>query len=111
MEKRPLYVRLPSEAAEKLDRASFELRTPKQDLVAQLVQTHLPFPQGHHSFTSADAVDVLTLDETADLLRTDAATVKAMAESGELPGRRVAGEWRFARAAVLDWLGASNKES
>ena len=27
-----------------------------------------------------------------------------LAQAVELPGRRLAGEWRFARDAVLDWL-------
>jgi excisionase family DNA binding protein len=30
--------------------------------------------------------------------------VRALAEAGELPGRRVGGDWRFAREAVLRWL-------
>ncbi len=110
MEKRPLYVRLPSDAAEKLDRASFELRTSKQDLIAGLVQSHLPFPPGHHSFIPAEAVDVLTLDEAAELLRTSPATVSELADNGELPGRKIAGEWRFARGALLDWVAGKDGE-
>jgi excisionase family DNA binding protein len=31
--------------------------------------------------------------------------VLELADAGELPGRRLRGEWRFARAAVLEWLG------
>src|SRR2546428_617511 len=38
---RPLYVRLPDEAADKLDRAAFELKTPKQNIVAQLLANPL----------------------------------------------------------------------
>jgi hypothetical protein len=30
--------------------------------------------------------------------------VAELAEQGELPGRKPAGEWRFARDAVLAWL-------
>lgn len=37
----PLYVRLPTPAAEKLDRAAFELRTSKQDLVSGLVSRYV----------------------------------------------------------------------
>lgn len=36
----------------------------------------------------------------------DAAEVTAPAEAGELPGRRIAGAWRFPRAALLEWLSA-----
>lgn len=37
----PLYVRLPNATAEKLDRAAFELRTSKQDLVTGLVSRYV----------------------------------------------------------------------
>src|SRR5438477_38570 len=73
-ERRALYVRIPLPAAEKLDRAAFEMQVPKQDLVADLLFTHLPVPPppsagsrrvvvesmddtmtvGHHSFVPAD---------------------------------------------------------
>jgi excisionase family DNA binding protein len=125
MEKRPLYVRLPSTAAEKLDRAAFELKTTKQNLVAELVEEHLPLAStrrvvvesmddaltvGHHSFVPADALDVLTLAEAAELLRIDEPTVAKAAERGELPGRKLGGEWRFARSAVLRWLAGPGEE-
>jgi excisionase family DNA binding protein len=105
---RPLYVRLPEDAAEKLDRAAFELRTPKQNLVAQLVQDHLTV--GRHEFFPNAVEDVLTADEAAELLRSDVATVIAMADDGKLPGRKVGDEWRFARAALLRWLGSDEEE-
>jgi excisionase family DNA binding protein len=108
MEKRPLYVRLPTAAAEKLDRAAFELRTPKQDLVAQLLENHLTV--GRHAFFPNDDAEVLTLEEAAELLRSDAATVKAMAEDGSLPGRKVGDDWRFTRAAILHWLAGDDDQ-
>jgi excisionase family DNA binding protein len=125
MEKRPLYVRLPSAAAEKLDRAAFELKTTKQNLVAELVEAHLPLAStrrvvvesmddaltvGHHSFVPAEALDVLTLSEAAELLRIDEQTVAEAAERGDLPGRKLGGEWRFARSAVLRWLAGPTEE-
>jgi len=105
---RPLYVRLPDEAADKLARAAVELRTPKQNLVAQLVQDHLTV--GRHEFIPNQAEEVLTPDEAADLLRSDAATVIAMAEDGKLPARKVGDEWRFTRSALLRWLGGEEEE-
>jgi excisionase family DNA binding protein len=105
---RPLYVRLPDEAADKLARAAVELRTPKQNLVAQLVQDHLTV--GRHEFFPNEVEEVLTPDEAADLLRSDAATVIAMAEDGKLPARRVGDEWRFTRSALLRWLGGEEEE-
>ncbi|CAD5369824.1 exported hypothetical protein [Rubrivivax sp. A210] len=50
------------------------------------------------------APDVLTLEETAQLLRLPAPAVLDLARSGGLPGRSLAGQWRFSRAALLDWL-------
>ena len=60
---------------------------------------------GRHEFRPAEAPDVLTLEQAAALLQVDAAEVAALADAGELPGRRIGGEWRFPRAALLEWLG------
>jgi excisionase family DNA binding protein len=105
---RPLYVRLPDEAAEKLHQAAFELGLPKQDIVTSLLQDHLTV--GRHEFFPNPVEEVLTADEAAELLRTDTATVTSMAEDGTLPGRKVGDEWRFARAAVLRWLQGDEEE-
>lgn len=105
---RPLYVRLPDEAAEKLHRAAFEMGIPKQDIVTSLLQDHLSV--GRAEFFPNQEPDVLTAEEAAELLRSDPATVKAMAEDGTLPGRKVGDEWRFARTALLRWLSADEEE-
>jgi excisionase family DNA binding protein len=105
---RPLYVRLPDEAAEKLHQAALELGLPKQDIVTSLLQDHLTV--GKHEFFPNPVEEVLTADEAAELLRTDTATVTSMAEDGTLPGRKVGDEWRFARAAVLRWLQGDEEE-
>jgi excisionase family DNA binding protein len=105
---RPLYVRLPDEAAEKLHQAAFELGLPKQDIVTSLLQDHLTV--GKAEFFPNAEEDVLTPEEAAGLLRSDVATVTAMAEDGTLPGRKVGDEWRFARAAVLRWLEGDKEE-
>jgi PTS system nitrogen regulatory IIA component len=47
---------------------------------------------------------VLTTDQLAALLQLDASTVRRLAADGEIPGRKIAGHWRFSRRAVLDWL-------
>ena len=115
----PLYVRIPSATAEKLDRAAFELKRPKQDLIAGLVTavdidtmrritvetTEDGLTVGHAAFRpNPEPTDVLTVADVARWLRVDEQAVAELAESGELPGRRLGGEWRFARDAVLDWL-------
>jgi hypothetical protein len=34
--------------------------------------------------------------------------VRALADAGELPGRKIGDEWRFLRSALLAWLGATS---
>jgi excisionase family DNA binding protein len=53
--------------------------------------------------------EVLTLAEAAKLLRVTPAALRRELERGTLPGQRINGDWRFRKAALLDWLG--EKES
>jgi excisionase family DNA binding protein len=114
-----LYVRLPETEALRLDEAAHRLRRSKQDLVASLitaygdpetlrrvtVETSDPgLTVGHAEFRPFSPPDVLTVDELAAWLQTDPETVAKLADDGELPGRKLGDEWRFARDAVLDWL-------
>lgn len=133
----PLFVRIPAEHARRLDRAAFELRLPKQQLVSGLleryvdpdspsslaalgargsdakasearritVQTIEPegLAVGHHSFRPRE-LEVLDCEEAAELLRVEPELVQSMARAGELPGRELAGHWRFSRQALLRWL-------
>jgi excisionase family DNA binding protein len=118
-ERTAVYVRIPKDDAEKLDRAAFELKRPKQDLIAGLVAaadfdemrrvtvetTEDGLTIGHAAFRPhSTPPDVLTIAELAQWLQVEEPAVAELAESGELPGRRLGGEWRFARDAVLDWL-------
>lgn len=48
--------------------------------------------------------EVLTIEEVARYLRRDAREIQRLADRGYLPGRKVAGEWRFARAEILHWV-------
>ncbi|MFO0816399.1 MAG: PTS sugar transporter subunit IIA [Pirellulales bacterium] len=43
------------------------------------------------------------VESLARYLRMDAGQVARMAERGKLPGRRIAGQWRFAYADIHDW--------
>jgi excisionase family DNA binding protein len=105
---RALYVRLPDDAAEKLHQAAFEMGLPKQDIVTSLLQDHLTV--GKHEFFPNPVDEVLTPEEAAELLRSETATVIQMAEDGTLPARKVGDEWRFARSALMRWLGAEEEE-
>jgi excisionase family DNA binding protein len=102
----PLFVRLPSASAERLSRAAFELKTPKRELVAALVDRYLGNDDVviGRAATQIGEPDVLTLGQLAELLQVDEKTVRSLATKGELPGRKLGRQWRFSRQAVLDWL-------
>jgi excisionase family DNA binding protein len=102
----PLFVRLPVSSAEKLDRASFELKTPKRELVTDLVNRYLGADDVvvGRAATQVREPDVLTVEQLAQLLQIDAKTVRTLAAEGDLPGRKLGRHWRFSRQAVLDWL-------
>jgi len=152
-------VRIPSEQARRLDRASFELGRPKQALVSELLERYIgagspaslaalaPPEQprssaqapsgpltalaegarrrvtvetlepdalvvGHHSFrprersVDHDLAEVLTAEQAAELMQVERDVLEALAEARQLPARRLGGQWRFSRAALLDWLAA-----
>jgi excisionase family DNA binding protein len=101
----PLFVRIPTADAERLDRASFESGRPKQELVAEALRTlEVPRPPVGFARPSPPQDDVLTTAQLADLLKIDEATVRKLARGGGLPGRKIGRDWRFSRAAILSWL-------
>jgi|SoiMethySBSTD1v2_1073268.scaffolds.fasta_scaffold77521_2 excisionase family DNA binding protein len=115
MAKEPLFVRIPTAEARKLDEASRRLETPKSRLVAELVARHLEQPHGidalrgapvgRAEFVPLGELEVLTLEQLATLLSLEPDVARELAERGEVPGRKLGDEWRFSRAAVLEWLG------
>jgi excisionase family DNA binding protein len=119
----PLFVRLPAAQATRLSRAASEMGTSKKSLITALVAKYADdaWPAattargiaetgagdpvvGHASFVPYEPADVLTCAEAAELLRVAVEAVDELAAAGELPGRRIAGDWRFSRAALLRWL-------
>lgn len=48
--------------------------------------------------------EVLTAEEVAKILRVSGEEVTTMAAREQIPGRLIAGQWRFHRSAVLAWL-------
>lgn len=113
----PLFVRLPHREAELLARAAFARRVSKRELVTSLVQRALGEPEplvvhadslarGRHAFHPAPAPEVLTLAQAAELLQLVEPELDELAEAGGLPARKLGGEWRFGRAALLAWLAA-----
>ena len=68
---------------------------------------------GHHSFrpreraaAEHDVTEVLTAEQAAKLMQVERDLIEGLTEAGELPARRLGGQWRFSRAALLDWLAA-----
>ena len=130
-----LFVRLPNAAVEKLDRAAEALGMRKKDLVAGLVSRYVDpdnprgldalgslstrqialgvvepaSARGSYSFQPYEPPEVMTAEQAAEFLQVDLSVVIEMAGSGQLPGRRLGGGWRFARAALVAWLGEPEK--
>jgi excisionase family DNA binding protein len=106
----PLYVKLPSAAGDKLDRAAEALGVTKKDLVAGLVDKYLDpsAPRlGSYSFQAYDATEppeVMTAEQAAQFLQIEEKLVLEMAEAGKLPGRKLGKVWRFSRTALVQWL-------
>jgi excisionase family DNA binding protein len=128
-----VFVRIPTPEAERLDRAAFELKAPKRDLIAALISRYVdptsesgleslrrltrgdgrrviveagpePLTVGRHSFRPFEEPEVMDVAQAAALLQVDERAVLELVEERALPGRKVGGEWRFSRRAVLDWL-------
>jgi excisionase family DNA binding protein len=119
MDRTPLYVRIPTTHAEQLDEAAHVLRRSKQDLVTGLLNTYgdvdtlrrvtvettdNALTVGHAEFRPFAPPEVLTIAQLAAWLQVEPEAIAELADDGELPGRKLGGEWRFAREAVLAWL-------
>ena len=126
-----LYVRLPTTAVAKLDRAAEALGVAKKDLVAGLVSKYvdpdsrrglsalgaLSQPRrvtvdvgddgamvGSYSFQPYDPPEIMNSAQAAQFLQLEEQVVLELAEAGELPGRKLGTAWRFSRAALVAWL-------
>jgi excisionase family DNA binding protein len=110
-----LFVRLPTAAVEKLDRAAEALGMRKKDLVAGLIHKLSAGPGepvstvGAYSFQPYDPPEVMNTVQAAQFLQIDEAVVIEMAEAGKLPARRLGDVWRFSRAALVAWLAKPEK--
>ena len=100
---KPLFVRLPAADADDLTAAAERSGVSKRQLVGAAVRRHLE--QEGLVIGRADLrEEVLTTGEAAALLRVEEPAVLEAAERGDLPGRKLGGEWRFAQSALLAWL-------
>ena len=84
---------------------------PPKRMLGEERPVRLPAPGnlvvGHDEFRPAAAPEVLDAAQAAELLAVEPAAIEELAEKGELPGRKIGGEWRFSRSALLAWLGGS----
>ena len=48
--------------------------------------------------------EILTIREVAALLKIGEKTTYTMAQSGQLPGFKVRGQWRFRRSDIDQWI-------
>jgi excisionase family DNA binding protein len=126
----PLYVRLPSQAVAKLDRAAAALGMRKKDLVAGLVTRYVdPDSQqglsalgvmasqrqslspdegapmvGTYSFQPYEPPEIMNAEQAGQFLQIEEKLVIELAAAGELPGRKLGSVWRFSREALVAWL-------
>lgn len=109
-ESQPLFVRLPASAAEQLERMTSSSGASKREVVTRLILGD-EMTVGQHQFHPAQEPAVLTPAQAGELLQVEEGLILKLAEAGELPGRCLAGQWRFSRPALLDWLGGRATES
>lgn len=48
--------------------------------------------------------DILTVDETAELLKIPRSSVYKLAQEGKIPAQKVGRHWRFYRPNILKWI-------
>jgi excisionase family DNA binding protein len=110
-----LFVRLPTTAVQKLDRAADALGMRKKDLVAGLIDKYVGPDRptrGSYSFRPYEppsAPEVMSVEQAAEFLQVDEAVVLELAEAGRLPARKLGSAWRFSRAALVEWLSKPEK--
>ncbi len=65
-------------------------------------------PQPPRTSVNRLSGEVLTLAEAAAYLRLPEAEILDLVHSQGLPGRCTAGEWRFLKTVILDWLATAS---
>ena len=74
-----------------------------------LIEEERGLQRGSAGFNPFPPAEVLDADGAAELLAVEVGTVIELAEKGEIPGRLIANQWRFARQGLLDWLSRSER--
>jgi excisionase family DNA binding protein len=110
-----VFARVPASAGKTLSRTALELGRRKQEVIAELVERYAGTLGEEFCFGRASGAshppEVLTPEQLAELLQIDSEAVLELATAEEIPGRQLKGEWRFSRAAILDWLATDALQS
>jgi helix-turn-helix protein len=126
-----LFVRLANKDADLLDAAVAATGKSKRLLVSEAMREHLAggeyvggddrpgreeltvgrislVEEGRTPLSDADRTappnEVMTLPDAAAFLRLGEAQLERSAARSEVPARRIAGQWRFSRTALVAWL-------
>ena len=51
-----------------------------------------------------DLDEVMTVPEVASYLKLAKSTIYRLVQSGDIPGRKVGGAWRFSRKVIDKWM-------
>lgn len=54
--------------------------------------------------------DVLNLEEASELLKIDIGEMDELLRTENIPARKLSGQWKFSRSALLKWLGEGNSK-
>ncbi len=55
--------------------------------------------------------EIMTLKDVADYLRINERTVAKLAQEGQIPGLKVASQWRFSKEAIDGWFAARTRHA
>jgi ATP-dependent Clp protease ATP-binding subunit ClpC len=54
--------------------------------------------------------DILNLEEASELLKIDVGEMEELLKTENIPARKIGGQWKFSRSALLKWLGDGNSK-
>lgn len=54
--------------------------------------------------------DILTIEEAAELLGVSVKTFNKVLHTQNIPARKIGREWKFSRAALIEWVGSGRSK-
>lgn len=64
----------------------------------------------NHDSNGAAPRDVLNIDQAAELLGVSVKTFNKVLHTQNIPARKIGREWKFSRAALIEWVGAGRSQ-